>query len=101
MQNYYREEAGGLRWRTADDGGRCPPSRRSSPPTTRRWKDLAAHVTETCASGSLERYAQPGSTRYPSTSPTVPQQPTVRARTPPVATTYFILGMGDAVECRP
>jgi hypothetical protein len=63
VQNYYRDEAGRLRWRTADDGG-LPPSASAivSPYDTTaryvrhghiiRWKGFAAHVTETCASDS-------------------------------------------------
>jgi hypothetical protein len=63
VQNHYRDAAGRLRWRTADDGG-LPPSSSAivSPYATTaryvrhghisRWKGLAAHVTETCASGS-------------------------------------------------
>jgi hypothetical protein len=59
MQNYYRDAAGRLRWRTDDDGG-LPPSSRAiiSPydPTARyarrgqatRWKGFLAHLTETC-----------------------------------------------------
>ncbi|MEU6419145.1 IS1182 family transposase [Streptomyces spiralis] len=64
VQNYYRDAAGRLRWRTADDGG-LPPSSSAivSPYDTMaryvrhghiiRWKGFAAHVTETCASGSV------------------------------------------------
>ncbi|MFD4655927.1 hypothetical protein ACFWP2_09875 [Kitasatospora sp. NPDC058444] len=64
MQNYYRDAAGRLRWRTADDGG-LPPSASAivSPyDTTARyvrhghiisWNGFAAHVTETCASDSV------------------------------------------------
>ncbi|WP_258534540.1 hypothetical protein [Streptomyces sp. PT12] len=60
VQNYYREGAGRLRWRTAEDGG-LPPSAVAvvSPcdPTARyarrghvtRWKGFVAHLTETCA----------------------------------------------------
>ncbi|WP_405593185.1 IS1182 family transposase [Streptomyces sp. NBC_01190] len=59
MQNYYRDEAGRLRWRTADDGGLPPSSCAivSLYDTTARyvrhghiirWKGFAAHVTETC-----------------------------------------------------
>lgn len=64
LQNYYRDAAGRLRWRTADDGGLPPSSSAILSPydtTARyvrhghiiRWKGFAAHVTETCASGSL------------------------------------------------
>ncbi|AKA08970.1 hypothetical protein ACFU90_04315 [Streptomyces noursei] len=63
MQNYYLDAAGRLRWRTADDGGLPPSSSAIVSPydTTARyvrhghiisWKGFAAHVTETCASGS-------------------------------------------------
>ncbi|MGK4585995.1 IS1182 family transposase [Kitasatospora sp. HPMI-4] len=64
VQNYYRDAAGRLRWRTAADGG-LPPSAAAivSPyDTTARyvrhghiisWKGFAAHVTETCASDSV------------------------------------------------
>jgi hypothetical protein len=60
VQNYYRDAAGRLRWRTADEGG-LPPSSRAivSPydPTARyarrgqstRWTGLLAHLTETCS----------------------------------------------------
>jgi transposase len=60
VQNYYRDTAGRLRWRTDDDGG-LPPSSRAivSPydPTARyarrgqttRWKGFLAHLTETCS----------------------------------------------------
>lgn len=64
VQNYYRDAAGRLRWRTADDGGLPPSSSAIVSPydiTARyvrhghiiRWKGFAAHVTETCASGSV------------------------------------------------
>jgi transposase len=61
VQNYYRDAAGRLRWRTDDDGG-LPPSSRAivSPydPTARyarrgqttRWAGFLAHLTETCSS---------------------------------------------------
>ena len=64
VQNYYRDAAGRLGWRTADDGG-LPPSASAvvSPyDTTARyvrhghiisWKGFAAHLTETCASGGV------------------------------------------------
>lgn len=59
VQNYYRDQTGRLRWRTADDGGLPPSSRTIVSPydTTARyvrhgriisWKGYAAHVTETC-----------------------------------------------------
>lgn len=63
MQHYYRDAAGRLRWRTADDGG-LPPSASAivSPYDTAAryvrhghiisWKGFAAHVTETCAPDS-------------------------------------------------
>ncbi|MFG2525674.1 transposase [Streptomyces sp. NPDC048527] len=63
VQNYYRDAAGRLRWRTVDGG--LPPSSSAivSPYDTTaryvrhghivRWKGFAAHVTETCASGSV------------------------------------------------
>ncbi|EST18446.1 hypothetical protein M878_44830 [Streptomyces roseochromogenus subsp. oscitans DS 12.976] len=64
MQNYYRDEAGRLRWRTADDGGLPPSSSAIVSPydTTARyvrhghiisWKGFAPHVTDTCASDSV------------------------------------------------
>ncbi|MFE2917369.1 hypothetical protein ACFXI0_39305 [Kitasatospora indigofera] len=64
VQNYYRNAAGRLSWRTADDGGLPPPPRRSSLPydTTARyvrhghiinWNGCAAHVTETCTADSV------------------------------------------------
>nr|WSY48914.1 hypothetical protein OG999_01305 [Streptomyces sp. NBC_00886] len=64
MQNYYRDAAGRLRRRTADDGGLPPSSSAVVSPydTTARyvrhghiisWKGFAAHVTETCASDSV------------------------------------------------
>jgi hypothetical protein len=64
VQNYYRDAAGRLCWRTADDGG-LPPSSSAvvSPYDIRaryarhgriiRWKGFAAHVTETCAPESV------------------------------------------------
>ncbi|GAA4003274.1 hypothetical protein GCM10022232_47920 [Streptomyces plumbiresistens] len=64
VQNYYRDSAGRLRWRTADDG-ELPPSSSAviSPYDTTaryvrhghiiRWKGFAVHVTETCASDSV------------------------------------------------
>lgn len=64
VQNYYRDAAGRLRWRTAEDGG-LPPSAAAvvSPYDTTaryvrhghiiRWKGFAAHLTETCAAGSV------------------------------------------------
>lgn len=62
VQNYYRDAAGRLRWRTADDGGLPPSSAAIVSPydtTARyvrhghiiRWKGSAAHLTETCAGG--------------------------------------------------
>ncbi|MFL6118303.1 hypothetical protein [Actinophytocola sp.] len=60
VQNYYRDAAGRLRWRTDDDGG-LPPSSRVivSPydPTARyarrgqttRWKGFLTHLTATCS----------------------------------------------------
>ncbi|MER5753813.1 hypothetical protein [Streptomyces sp. NPDC002088] len=64
VQNYYRDAAGRLRWRTADDGGLPPSSSAILSPydTTARyvrhghiisWKGFAAHVIETCASGNV------------------------------------------------
>ncbi|MEU3877741.1 hypothetical protein [Streptomyces sp. NPDC029704] len=64
MQNYYRDAAGRLRWRTADDGGLPPSSSAVVSPydtTARyvrrghiiRWKGFAAHLAETCAPGSV------------------------------------------------
>ncbi|MEU4586586.1 IS1182 family transposase [Kitasatospora aureofaciens] len=64
VQNYYRDTAGRLRWRTAADGGLPPSSAAIVSPydTTARyvrhghiisWKGFAAHVTETCASDSV------------------------------------------------
>jgi hypothetical protein len=64
VQNYYRDAAGRLRWRTADDGGLPPSSSAVVSPydTSARyvrhghiisWKGFAAHVTETCASGGV------------------------------------------------
>ncbi|GDY80506.1 hypothetical protein SAV31267_099910 [Streptomyces avermitilis] len=64
VQNYYRGAAGRLRRRTADDGGLPPSSSTVVSPydTTARyvrhghiisWKGFAAHVTETCASDSV------------------------------------------------
>ncbi|MEV6502135.1 transposase [Streptomyces prunicolor] len=64
VQNYYRGAAGRLRWRTADGGGLSPSSSAIVLPydTTERyvrhghvlsWKGYAAHVTETCASDSV------------------------------------------------
>ncbi|MEU6973956.1 transposase [Kitasatospora aureofaciens] len=63
LQHYYRDAAGRLRWRTADDGGLPPSSAAIVSPydTTARyvrhghiisWKGFAAHVTETCAPDS-------------------------------------------------
>ncbi|MFI1769711.1 transposase [Streptomyces sp. NPDC020800] len=63
VQNYYRDEAGRLRCRTADDGGLPPSSSAIVSPydiTARyvrhghiiSWTGFAAHVTETCASDS-------------------------------------------------
>ncbi|MFF0428378.1 IS1182 family transposase [Streptomyces sp. NPDC004520] len=64
VQNYYRDAAGRLRWRTAEDGG-LPPSASAvvSPyDVTARyvrhghiiaWKGFAAHLTETCDPGSI------------------------------------------------
>jgi transposase len=64
VQNYYRDEAGRLCWRTADDGGLPPSSLAIVSPydtTARyvrhghiiRWKGFAAHLTETCAPDSV------------------------------------------------
>ncbi|MFJ1708446.1 IS1182 family transposase [Kitasatospora sp. NPDC088346] len=64
VQNYYRDAAGRLRWRTGEDGG-LPPSALAvvSPyDTTARyvrhghiiaWKGFAAHLTETCEPDSV------------------------------------------------
>lgn len=61
VQNYYRDAAGRLRWRTDEEGG-LPPSSRAivSPydPTARyarrgqttRWTGFLTHLTETCSS---------------------------------------------------
>ncbi|MCX4850366.1 IS1182 family transposase [Streptomyces sp. NBC_00893] len=65
VQNYHRDAAGHLRWRTADkeDGPGLPPSSRAvvSPYDTSAryarhghiisWKGFSAHLTETCAPG--------------------------------------------------
>ncbi|GAB2452062.1 hypothetical protein [Streptomyces incanus] len=60
VQNYYRDAAGRLRWRT-DDDGELPPSSRAivSPYDTSAryarhghiisWRGFSAHLTETCA----------------------------------------------------
>ena len=64
VQNYYRDAAGRLCWRTAEDGGLPPSSSAVVSPydiTARyvrhghiiRWKGFAAHLTETCASDSV------------------------------------------------
>lgn len=64
VQNYYRDAAGRLRSRTADDGGLPPSSSAIVSPydTTARyvrhghiihWRGFAAHLTETCAPGSV------------------------------------------------
>ncbi|WP_307825290.1 transposase [Streptomyces sp. M2CJ-2] len=64
VQNYYRDAAGRLRRRTPDDGGLPPSSSAVVSPydtTARyvrhghiiRWKGFAAHVTETCASDTI------------------------------------------------
>ncbi|MEY9968541.1 transposase [Streptacidiphilus sp. MAP12-16] len=63
VQNYYRDAAGRLNWRTADDGGLPPSSLAIVSPydTTARyvrhghiicWKGFAAYLTETCAPDS-------------------------------------------------
>jgi transposase len=64
VQNYYRDAAGRLSWRTTDDNG-LPPSASAivSPYDTTaryvrhghiiRWKGFAAHLTETCAPDSV------------------------------------------------
>jgi hypothetical protein len=59
LQNYYRDAAGRLRRRTADDGGLPPSScaivspydltaRYARRGQTTRWKGFVAHLTETC-----------------------------------------------------
>lgn len=64
VQNYYRDTAGRLCWRTADNGGLPPSSSAIVSPydTTARYvrhghiirrKGVAAHVTEMCASDSV------------------------------------------------
>lgn len=64
VQNYYRDAAGKLCWRTAEDGGLPPSSLAIVSPydTTARyvrhghiisWKGFAAHLTETCAPDSV------------------------------------------------
>jgi len=64
LQNHYRDAAGRLRRRSADDGGLPPSSSALVLPydtTARyvrhghiiRWKGFAAHVTETCASDTV------------------------------------------------
>ncbi|MFI8281034.1 IS1182 family transposase [Streptomyces sp. NPDC085929] len=63
VQNYYRDAAGRLNWRTADNGGLPPSSLAIVSPydTTARyvrhghiisWKGFATHLTETCAPDS-------------------------------------------------
>lgn len=60
MQNYYIDTKDRLRWRTADDGGLAPSSRRIVSPydtqtryarrgQTTHWTGYLAHLTETCA----------------------------------------------------
>jgi transposase len=60
VQNYYRDAACRLRWRTDADGGLPPSSRAIVSPydltaryarrgQTTRWKGFLAHLTETCA----------------------------------------------------
>ncbi|RKN59696.1 IS1182 family transposase [Streptomyces klenkii] len=64
VQNYYRDPAGRLRWRTDEDGGLPPSSAAIVSPydtTARyvrhghiiRWKGFAAHLTETCGPDSV------------------------------------------------
>ncbi|MCX4538284.1 IS1182 family transposase [Streptomyces sp. NBC_01669] len=64
VQHYYRDTAGRLHWRTTDDDGLPPSSSAIVSPydiTARyvrhghiiRWKGFAAHLTETCASDSV------------------------------------------------
>ncbi|WP_326793873.1 IS1182 family transposase (plasmid) [Streptomyces sp. NBC_00841] len=64
VQHYYRDTAGRLSWRTTDDDGLPPSSSAIVSPydiTARyvrhghiiRWKGFAAHLTETCASDSV------------------------------------------------
>ncbi|MFC9331924.1 hypothetical protein [Kitasatospora sp. NPDC057015] len=63
MQNYHYEAAGRLSWRTADDGGLSPSSwmivssyhGALHPPRAHHpLEGFAAHLTETCASGSVD-----------------------------------------------
>ncbi|MET8412674.1 hypothetical protein ABZV34_32095 [Streptomyces sp. NPDC005195] len=56
VQNYHRDAAGHLRWRTAgtEDGPGLPPSSRAIVSHARHgqiisWKGFSAHLTETCA----------------------------------------------------
>ncbi|MGW1196550.1 transposase [Streptomyces sp. NPDC002536] len=64
VQNYYRDPAGRLRWRTDEDGGLPPSSAAIVSPydtTARyvrhghiiRWKGFAAHLTKTCGPDSV------------------------------------------------
>ncbi|MFE2069998.1 transposase [Streptomyces sp. NPDC059467] len=80
VQNYYRDEAGRLRWRTADGGGLTPFSSAivSLYGTTARyvrhghiirWKGFAAHVTETCASDSVNEITDVATTNDGQTLP--------------------------------
>ena len=65
VQNYYRDAAGRLRWRTADDGGLPPSSRRSSRPTTPR-RATSAMGTSSAGRGSPRMSPR----RVPQTAPT-------------------------------
>lgn len=60
VQNYYRDAAGRLRWRTDEEGGLPPSSRAIVSPydpsaryarrgQTTRWTGFLAHLTETCS----------------------------------------------------
>ncbi|MFB7493131.1 hypothetical protein ACFC09_00230 [Streptomyces sp. NPDC056161] len=79
VQNYHRDPAGRLRRRTAADAGLPPSSSAVLSPydTTARyvrhehiisWKEYAAHVTETCASSSVNAITHVATTLAPRTT---------------------------------
>ncbi|MCX5339356.1 transposase [Streptomyces atratus] len=80
VQNYHRDAAGRLSWRTADDNG-LPPSASAivSPYDTTaryvrhghiiRWKGFAAHLTETSTPPATNRRCQPGDGGRPGSAP--------------------------------
>ncbi|MFC0437380.1 hypothetical protein [Kutzneria buriramensis] len=94
MQNYYRDAAGRLRWRTDTDGGLPPSSLAIVSPydltaryarrgQTTRWKGFLAHLTETCTPDGANVITDVATT--PATTNDAQALPGIHTRFPAVA----------------